>query len=53
VLISLGEIVVITLVALVALKPCDIAPIAKSLRKVVNKIKMKISTIISYIKQYL
>lgn len=52
-LISLEEIIVILLVTLVALKPCEIVPIAKFLGKVLTKLKMKISTIISYIRQYL
>jgi Sec-independent protein translocase protein TatA len=52
VLISLGEIIVITLVGLIALKPSDIVPIMKWLGKIISNIKLKISTIISHIKHY-
>ena len=50
--ISFGEVLVITLVGMIALKPSEITPIMKKTGEIVEVLKLKITTIFSDIKHY-
>ena len=50
--ISFGEIIVIILVTMIVLKPCEIVPIMQRIGEIVGGLIVKISSIISYIKHY-
>jgi len=51
-LISFGELIVIILVTMIVLKPCEIVPIMKKTGEILAVLKLKIITIISDIKHY-
>ena len=50
--ISFGEILVITFVGIIALRPSEIVPIMKKTGEILAVLKLKIITIVSDIKHY-